>query len=75
MSPESGILGRLSVGSSGGNRKPAQEQSNRDQIARKIAAENAVDTVMRKFRCGSWNAVNSWIETPMAMKGRSTNRR
>jgi hypothetical protein len=38
MSPEPGILGRLSVGSSGGSRKPAQEQSNRDQIAREIAA-------------------------------------
>jgi hypothetical protein len=38
MSPEPGILGRLSVLSSGGGRKAAQEQSNRDQITREIAA-------------------------------------
>jgi hypothetical protein len=38
MSPDSGMLGRLSVLSSGGSRKPAQEQSNRDQITREIAA-------------------------------------
>jgi hypothetical protein len=37
MSPEPGILGRLSVGSSGGNRKPAQDESNKDQIVSQIA--------------------------------------
>jgi hypothetical protein len=39
ISPEPGILGRLSVGSSGGSRKPAQEQSNTHPIiSREIAA-------------------------------------
>ena len=36
---EAVILGWLSVGSSGGSAKSAQEQSNRDEITRKIAAE------------------------------------
>jgi hypothetical protein len=67
MSPEPGILGRLSVGSSGGSRKPAHEQSNSDETTRKIAAENAVASLMRTIRYGSWNAVKSWIETPMAI--------
>ncbi len=39
MSPEPGILGRLSVGSSGGNLKPAQEQSTRARMPRKTDAE------------------------------------
>jgi hypothetical protein len=38
MSPDPGILGRLSVGSSGGSRKPAQEDSNKHTIIVKIAA-------------------------------------
>jgi hypothetical protein len=67
ISPEPGILGRLSVGSSGGSRKPAQEQSNSDRRTRKIGGKNAVATLMRTIRCGSCNAVNPWIEPPMAM--------
>jgi hypothetical protein len=39
MSPDPVILVWLSVGSSGGSAKSAQEQSNRDEITRKIAAE------------------------------------
>jgi hypothetical protein len=39
ISPDPGMLGRFSVGSSGGSRKPAQEESNSDDINRRIAAD------------------------------------
>ena len=38
ISPDPGILGRLSVGSSGGSRKFAQEQRNRKELSIKIVA-------------------------------------
>jgi hypothetical protein len=54
MSPDPGILGRLSVDSSGGSRKPAHEQSNKDKRIRESFAEDAVATLMRMIRCGSY---------------------
>jgi len=42
ISPSPGILGRLSVLSSGGNRNPAQEQSIRDDKMRKMAAARLI---------------------------------
>jgi hypothetical protein len=39
ISPDPGILSRLSVDYSGGSRKSAQEQSDRDDINRRIAAD------------------------------------
>ena len=53
ISPEPGILGRLSVDSSAGSRKPAHEQSNSDETTRKIAAENAVASLMHTIRGGN----------------------
>jgi hypothetical protein len=52
-SPSPGILGRLEVGSSGGRANPAQEPSKRERITIKIAAENAVASLMHTIRGGS----------------------
>ena len=47
ISPSPGILGRLSVASSGGSRKPAHEQSKSDETTRKIAAAHTVVALMQ----------------------------
>jgi hypothetical protein len=47
ISPSPGILGRLSVDSSGGSRKPAHEQSKSDETTRKIAAAHTVVALMQ----------------------------
>jgi hypothetical protein len=54
MSPDPGILGRLSVDSSGGSRKPAHEQSNNDRRIRESFAENTVASLMSMIRCRSY---------------------
>src|ERR1700761_137681 len=51
MSPDPGILGRLSVDSSGGSRKPAHEQRTNDKRIRESFAENTVASLMRMIRC------------------------
>lgn len=50
MSPDPGILGRLSVDSSGGSRNPAHEQSDNDKRTRKSFAENTVASLMLMIR-------------------------
>jgi hypothetical protein len=50
ISPDPGILGRLSVDSSGGSRKPAHEQSNNDKRTRESFAENTFASLMRMIR-------------------------
>ena len=47
ISPSPGILGRLSVDSSGGSRKPAHEQSKSDETTRKIAAAHTIVALMQ----------------------------
>jgi hypothetical protein len=47
ISPSPGILGRLSVDSSGGSRKPAHEQSKSDETTRKTAAAHTVVALMQ----------------------------
>ena len=47
ISPSPGILGRLSVDSSGGSRKPAHEQSKSDETTRKMAAAHTVFALMQ----------------------------
>jgi hypothetical protein len=55
ISPSPGILGRLSVDSSGGSRKPAHEQSKSDETTRKIAAAHAVALMQKNsFRKYLW---------------------
>ena len=51
---EPGILGRLEDGVSGGSGRSAREQSSREKIARKIAAENAFASLMHTIRCGKF---------------------
>jgi hypothetical protein len=53
ISPDPGILGRLEPGSSGGNRKPAHEQSKEDNTTSIIPAKNSFACFMNIIRCES----------------------